>query len=311
MKHHAPALLVMAAGMGSRYGGLKQVEPFGPGGETLLDYSVYDAIRAGFDRVVFIIRRDIEGVFRERVGRRFEARLPVEYVFQDSGALPGGNLPPAGREKPWGTAHAVWCARGAVTVPFAAINADDIYGRDAFAELAAFFKSERGHARRADSPARFAMAGYRLADTLSEIGTVSRGICNVHTDGRLLGIEEMTAIEASGGGSGRARHPDGSEVNLPAGTIVSMNCWGFTPEVFGLLEDALVRFLREHGQELKSECYLPASVSESMRSGKAQVDVLPVHASWFGVTHRDDKPRVVASLQSLIHAGEYPERLWE
>ncbi len=300
----------MAAGMGSRFGGLKQIEPFGPGGETLLDYSVYDALRAGFDRIVFVIRRDFEQSFRERVGRRFEARTPVEYVFQELDSLPAGFAPPAGREKPWGTAHAVWCARGAVTAPFAAINADDFYGRDAFTRLAAFFKREGGIAREPGAAARLAMAGYRLADTLSEHGSVSRGICKVDTNGMLEGIEEMTAIEAADGGTGRARAAGGGELRLPADTVVSMNCWGFTPAVFALLDDAFQRFLRARGTELKSECYLPASVAEGMQSGLARVEVLPVRATWFGVTHRDDKPRVVSALRILIDAGEYPERLW-
>ncbi len=303
-----PTLLVMAAGMGSRFGGLKQVEPFGPHGETLLDYSVHDALRSGFGRVVFVVRRAFAELFRERVGGRFEGRLSVDYVPQELDDLPGGHAPPAGRAKPWGTAHAVWCARGAIDGPFAAINADDFYGRDAFARLAESFT--RGPAAES-GPARVAMAGYRLADTLSEHGTVSRGVCTVDGRGRLVGIEELTAIEAVGGGSGRVRLADGGELLLPADALVSMNCWGFPAAVFDLLDDALRRFLAEHGGDLKSECYLPAAVAEAVAGGRALVEVLPVRATWFGVTHREDKPRVVEALRRLVAAGEYPERLWE
>lgn len=308
--HSAPTLLVMAAGMGSRYGGLKQVEPFGPGGETLLDYSVYDAIRAGFRRVVFVIRRDFEEIFRQKVGRRFEARVPVEYVFQSLDALPAGFKPPADREKPWGTAHAVWCARGAIDGTFAAINADDFYGCDAFAQLAGALNCEKGRTRREDEVSHFAMAGYRLADTLSEHGSVSRGVCHLSATGKLAGIEEITAIEAAGGGAGRYRKPDGTTGELPADTVVSMNCWGFTSEVFALLESALIRFLEARSAEPKAECYLPACVAEGMRAGLVEVDVLPVRARWFGITHRDDKPRVVEALAKLVAEGQYPEQLW-
>jgi hypothetical protein len=300
----------MAAGMGSRFGGLKQVEPFGPGGETLLDYSVYDALRAGFGQIVFVIRRDFEEVFRERVGRRFEARTAVEYVFQDTSYLPGGYKSDVVREKPWGTAHAVWCAGAAVRTPFAAINADDFYGRDAFAQLARFLKNESGRARRPDAPLRLAMAGYRLADTLSEHGSVSRGVCSVDARGLLAGIEEHTGIAAAGGGAGRVRTADGSERILGPDTTVSMNCWAFVPAVFGLLEGALVGFLAERGGDPRAECYLPAAIAGAMREGAAEVEVLPVRATWFGVTHRDDKPRVVSALRALVDAGEYPERLW-
>src|SRR5690606_26241384 len=229
--------------------------------ETLLDYSVFDAIRAGYGRVVFVIRRDFEAVFRERIGRRFENRIAVDYVFQELTRLPGNVTPPAGREKPWGTAHAVWCAAGAVREPFAAINADDFYGRDALAQLARFL------AQPAPSPAdvgpatiRCAMAGYRLADTLSEHGSVSRGVCAVDADGQLSAIEEVTAITAAPAGAGRVQLADGHERLLPPDTVVSMNCWGFPPTIFAALEDTLTRFLAAQGTELKSECYLPAAV---------------------------------------------------
>jgi hypothetical protein len=305
-----PTLLVMAAGMGSRFGGLKQVEPFGPGGETLLDYSVFDAARAGFGRVVFVIRRDFEQVFRDGVGRRFEGRVAVDYVFQELTRLPGDFSPPAGREKPWGTAHAVWCAADVVHEPFAAINADDFYGRDAFAQLAGFLSHTAAGRPGAGQPIRCAMAGYRLADTLSEHGSVSRGVCEVDADGRLVAIEEVTDITAAPAGAGRARVAGGHERLLPPDTVVSMNCWGFPAMMFAPLEETLTRFLAAHGGEAKSECYLPSAVMEAVGAGIATVDVLPVRASWFGVTHRDDKPRVSAALARLVDAGEYPRALW-
>jgi hypothetical protein len=309
MSHHPTSLLVMAAGMGSRYGGLKQVEPFGPNGELLLDYSVYDALRAGVARLVFVIRRDFESVFRERVGRRFEGRAAVEYVFQDMDLLPGGKRAAMTREKPWGTGHAVWCAQGSLSGPFIAINADDFYGADAFAHMTLFF-GETGGLALVGGRARFAMAGYRLADTLSEHGTVSRGVCRVDARGRLVAIEEMTAIEATADGAGVAREAGGGTLTLAPDTTVSMNCWGFTPAIFALLEDALAQFLDARGADPKAEFYLPAAVAAGIVSGRATVDVLPVRASWFGVTHRDDKPRVISALGRLIDAGLYPRQLW-
>jgi hypothetical protein len=309
MTHHPISLLVMAAGMGSRYGGLKQVEPFGPHGETLLDYSVFDAVRCGVGRLVFVIRRDFEAVFRERVGCRFEGRIAVEYVFQDLDALPGGRKPAVPREKPWGTGHAVWCAQGALPGPFIAINADDFYGADAYARMAGFFRQTAGLAS-GHGPARFAMAGYRLADTLSEHGTVSRGVCRIDSAARLVSIDEVTAIEAGPDGGGRARAADGSPLALAPDTPVSMNCWGFTPAVFACLGAGLARFLDTRGTDPKAEFYLPAAVAAAIASGQATVDVLPVRASWFGVTHRDDRPRVTAALARLLEAGAYPSPLW-
>jgi hypothetical protein len=304
-----PTLLVMAAGMGSRFGGLKQVEPVGPGGESLLDYSVFDALRAGFGRVVFVIRRDFEEIFREQVGRRFGGRVAIDYVFQELTRLPGNFAPPVGRAKPWGTAHAVWCAAGVVNEPFAAINADDFYGRDAFAQVARFLGRSSPSAKSGPS-VPCALAGYRLGDTLSEHGTVSRGVCLIDRHGQLTSIEERTNIERSEDGAAIARASDGSITKFAPDTIVSMNCWGFPPTMFSLLEATLTRFLAIHGSDLKAECYLPTAVTESLSAGIAAVDVLPVRGSWFGITHRDDKPRVVAALAQLIASGEYPARLW-
>lgn len=308
MSNANPTLLVMAAGMGSRYGGLKQLEQFGPSGETLLDYSVYDAIRAGFNRVVFVIRRDFEAVFREKVGAKFADRIDVDYVFQELDKLPSGFQIPPEREKPWGTGHAVWCAADVVKASFAAINADDFYGRDALAQMGRFL-SNTGNADA--SPARYSMAGYRLADTLSEHGTVSRGVCEIDDAGRLVGINEVTAIASAGDGNGRTTDPEGREQALSGETIVSMNCWGFPASVFGLLDDGLREFLAQNIADPKAEFYLPAAVAEGVGRNEVIVDVLPVRSSWFGVTHRDDNPRVIEALAGLVASGEYPSNLWE
>jgi dTDP-glucose pyrophosphorylase len=292
----APALLVLAAGMGSRYGGLKQLDPVGPHGETLLDYSVHDAMRAGFDRVVFLIRRDIEKEFRAQVGARYEGKIAIDYAFQQLDELPAGFTPPAGRTKPWGTAHAIWCARGRIDAPFIAINADDFYGADSFRQLGAFLASVDTSAH----PARFAMAAYRLDKTLSDHGTVARGICDVSPQGLLAGVEEITDL---------ARRPDGAIASgsrtFAPDSPVSMNFWGFTPQIFPLLEKAMREFLKENAASEKAECYIPAAVAEMIGAGEASVRVLPTTSEWFGVTYREDRPRVVESVAKLVAAGAY------
>jgi NDP-sugar pyrophosphorylase family protein len=293
----APALLVLAAGLGSRYGGLKQIEPVGPSGETLLDYAVFDALRAGFGRVVFVIRRDFEDVFRAKVGGRYAGRAEVGYAFQELDALPASFAPPAGREKPWGTGHALWCARNALDGTFAAINADDFYGADAFARLAAFLQASGGPA---PGVQRTALAGFRLADTLSEHGPVSRGVCRIE-GGRLLSIEERTAITPADVGYGRAYSGD---------EIVSMNCWGFGPGIFPLIEAQLAQFLEIHAAELRAEFYLPEALSRLVARGEAEVEVLPARGPWFGVTHREDRPRVAAAIAALVRGGAYPAALF-
>lgn len=292
-----PTLLVLAAGMGSRYGGLKQLDPVGPGGETLLDYSVYDAIRAGFDRVVFLIRRDIEKDFREQIGVRYEGRVAVDYAFQELGALPGGFTPPAGRSKPWGTAHAIWCARDVIRAPFAAINADDFYGSDAFAQLGGFLAS----ASTAAQPATFGMVAYRLGKTISEHGTVARGICRVDAGGSLASVEELTDLAPRTDGT----IASGDRAFAPE-TPVSMNFWGFTPQVFPLLEKSLAGFLAQHATSEKTEHYIPSAVAEMIAEKTATVRVLSTDSEWFGVTYREDRPRVVESISRLVAAGIYP-----
>lgn len=290
--------------MGSRYGGLKQLDPMGPGGETLLDYSVFDALRAGFGRVVFVIRRDFEAQFRREVGARFERLTDVDYVFQERGDLPGGFTTPATREKPWGTGHAVWSAREKMGAPFAAINADDFYGAEAYRALAGFFAECDAAA------ARFAMVGYRLSRTLSEHGSVSRGICVVDETGWLQTVEERTRIERAPGDGARYALADGAWAALTGGETVSLNFWGFTPAIFPLLEEKFARFLDKNLAEPKAEFYLPAAVAGMIDAGAAEVRVLPTDATWFGVTYREDQPTVAASLAALTEAGEYPARLW-
>lgn len=284
--------------MGSRYGGLKQLDPVGPSGETILDYAVFDAIRAGFSRVVFVIRRDFEAEFKAQVGARYAGKIAVDYVFQSLDRLPAGFAVPAGREKPWGTGHAVWCAREAVDGPFAVIGADDFFGRDAFARLADFL---RGAGESNDEAPAFAMVGYRLANTLSENGSVSRGVCAVDGAGFLTEVVEHTGIRPDEVGAGKKY--TGEE-------IVSMNCWAFTPALFTALDEQFTGFLAERGGELKSEFYLPAAVSEQIAQGLVTVEVRPTTASWFGVTYREDRPRVQAALADLVAAGEYPARLF-
>jgi len=295
-----PTLVVLAAGMGSRYGGLKQLDPVGPSGETILDYSVFDAIRGGFGRVVFVIRKDFETEFKEKVGRKYEGLVRVDYCFQDINDLPGSHAVPAGRTKPWGTAHATRAARSLVREPFAVINADDFYGRDAFAKLGAFLSEA--------TPMHFAMVGYRLDLTLSENGSVARGICTVAADGALKGVTEMTKLVRAGATAENRENPD-APVKVPLDARVSMNLWGFTPELFDALEARFPAWLDANIGREKSEWYIPFVVDELIKEGKAECRVLPTDSSWFGVTYREDKPYVMAEIKKLVDAGEYPANL--
>ncbi len=299
-----PTLLVLAAGMGSRYGGLKQIDPMGPNGETVLDYSVHDAIRAGFGRVVFIIREDFAEAFRTGIGARFAGRIEVDYAFQRLNDLPAGFSVPEGREKPWGTAHAVRAARHAVTGHFAVINADDFYGRDAYRRAAAFFESLP-----VDSAGALAMVSYPLENTLSDHGRVNRGICGIDGRGFLTEVEEYLDIERESDGLVRGTALDGERRIVPAGSLVSMNFWAFGPTFFAQLEEGFTRFLRESGDQLKSECYIPTVVDHLIQDGHARCQVLKTTGSWFGVTYPADKPFVVESIRHLIAAGEYPAKL--
>lgn len=288
----APTLLVLAAGMGSRYGGLKQIDPVGPSGETVLDYAVYDAIRAGFARVVFVVRKEFEESFRSVVTAKYGGRIAVDMVHQSMDDLPQGFDVPSGRDKPWGTGHAVWCARDAISGPFAVINADDFYGARSFTGLAEFLARA--------GAAEFAIVGFSLAQTLSENGTVSRGVCEVRA-GRLVSITEQRAIAPADVGQGR---------RFSGAEIVSMNFWGFTPAVFEGLDAALRAFLAASGSDPKAEFYLPAAVSGLISSGAATVDVIPSTDSWFGITYREDRAHVAKAIGTLVGAGTYPARLF-
>jgi hypothetical protein len=295
-----PTLLVMAAGMGSRYGGLKQIDPVGPNGETIIDYSIYDAMRAGFGKLVFVIRKDIEKPFRETVGARFERRIPVEYVFQELGNIPAPFTVPAGRTKPWGTTQAVLAAEGVIDEPFAVINADDFYGAESYRLLAEHLQS---------GSQDYAMAGFILRNTLSDFGSVARGICRVNAHGYLEGVEELTGIERDGSGA-KNTAPDGTVRSLSGDEPVSMNYWGFTPQVFAQFQDLFRRFLERNATDLKAECYVPMVVNELVAAGDARVRVLRSRDPWFGVTYREDRPRVIESIRRLIDAGSYPGSLW-
>lgn len=297
-----PTLLILAAGMGSRYGGLKQIDPMGPSGETILDYSVFDAARAGFGKVVFVIRPDFEHDFRERVMSRFAGRIATDCVFQTLDMLPAGFVVPEGRTKPWGTTHAVLCSRGAVHEPFAMINADDFYGRDSFAVLA-----RRLAAVPVESSA-YCMVGFTLAKTLSEHGSVARGVCRTDDRGFLTDIRELLEVRRTA--TGAEDTGTGSVVTLTGSEPVSMNMWGFTPHVFPQLEEAFRAFLAAQGRELKSECYIPMTVGDLVKTGRATCEVLRTMSSWFGATYADDKPLVQRSIRALVDAGEYPVSLW-
>ena len=295
-----PTLLVMAAGMGSRYGGLKQIEPVGPSGETIIDYSIYDAMRAGFGKLVFIIRKDIEQPFKEVVGARFEKRIAVEYVFQGLDKIPAGFHVPAGRTKPWGTTQAILMAADAIHEPFAVINADDFYGAESYRVISDQLQAGTGD---------YSMVGFVLRNTLSEFGTVARGVCRVGSDGYLEQVVELTAI-ARDGDHAKDTASDGKVTMLTGDEPVSMNMFGFTPQVFGKLEEHFKKFLEANGTDLKKECYIPSTVNEMLLVKQAKVKVLRSNDSWFGVTYREDHASVVESIQSLVRDGKYPERLW-
>jgi dTDP-glucose pyrophosphorylase len=298
-----PTLLILAAGMGSRYGGLKQMDPVGPSGEIVLDYSIFDAIRAGFGRVVFVIRRDIEGPFREMVGAKWESRIPCAYAFQELEDVPEGFAVPTDRAKPWGTAHAIRAGRREIAGPFAAINADDFYGAASFRALAGHWAAEGG-------ASGHCMVAFRLGQTLSEHGSVSRGVCLCGEDRLLTGIEERTKITRHADGSLWDEPDGGPATPLTGEEPVSMNCWGFMPSMFGELDAAFEAFLRgEGGASAKKEFTIPSVVDGLIRSGRGTVKVLDTTSRWFGVTYREDKATVQASIRALVEAGEYPPAL--
>ncbi len=300
-----PTLLILAAGMGSRYGGLKQLDAMGPAGEVVLDYSVFDAIRAGFGKVVFVIRRDFEELFRTQIGSKYAGRIAVDYAFQDLHDLPVGFTVPEGRTKPWGTAHALLAAESVVHEPFLMINADDFYGQDAFQKIAVDLTQPRLQ----DGKSHYSMVGFHLKNTLSDHGSVSRGVCTCNASGMLSTVLEMTKIFKCDTGA-ENREVEGAYVPLTGNEVVSMNFFGFTPDIFAHLRTAFAAFLTERGTELKSECYVPAQVDALIAAGKADVRVLETTGKWFGVTYPEDKAEVVASIRALVDAGEYPQSLW-
>lgn len=294
------SLVILAAGMGSRYGGLKQLDPIGPGGETLMDYSVYDALRAGFSKLVFVIRRDMEAQFKSTIGQKFERRVQVQYAYQELEHLPAGFSVPAGRTKPWGTGHAVLSAADVIHEPFAAINADDFYGANSFRVLADHLRS---------GAPDYAMVGFVLRNTLSEFGSVARGVCRVDGQGFLENVTEMTRIEKDGI---RAKYTDadGQPHPLSGDEIVSLNMWGFPPSLFPRLKEEFAEFLRSHSNEHKAEFYIPSAVNKLVEIGQARVKVLRTPDRWFGITYRQDRESVLAGLNQLIARGHYPAKLW-
>ena len=296
-----PTLLVLAAGMGSRYGGLKQLDPVGPDDETIMDYSVFDARRAGFGKVVFVIRKEIEEAFKEKIGSRYEKRVPVEYVFQETDKLIPGFSLPEGRTKPWGTTQAILMAADTIHEPFGVINADDFYGASGYRLLALHLQS---------GTSDYAMVGFVLRNTLSEFGTVARGVCHVTDDGYLKDVTELKSIEREGARITNI-HAEGQRTVLTGDELVSMNMWGFTPQIFPQLYEHFQRFLKRYGNDLKAECYIPSSVNTLIQAGDARVKVLRSGDPWFGVTYREDHSRVVQSVCRLIEQGTYPHRLWQ
>lgn len=298
-----PTLLVLAAGMGSRYGGLKQVDPVGPSDEKILDYSVYDALRSGFEKIVFVIRKEIEKDFRELVSSKYETRVATDYVFQELDKLPAGFTVPAGRTKPWGTAHAILMGKEKIGSAFAVINADDFYGRNAFEVLGA-------HLGKPGQPTDHSMVGYALKNTLSEHGQVSRGICAVSKDGFLESVVERTKIQRVGSKVEAISDKPGETLSLSGEEIVSLNLWGFTPRIFKDLEEGLSLFLKNPSLNEKSEYQIPTVVNALLQEKKARVRVLTSRDRWFGVTYREDKPGVVAEIAKLVGSKEYPSPLW-
>lgn len=298
-----PTLFVLAAGMGSRYGGLKQLDGLGPNGETIMDYSIFDAIRGGFGKLVFVIRKSFEKDFREKIISKYESHIPVEVVFQDLNDLPEGFTCPEGREKPWGTNHAVLMGKKVINEPFAVINADDFYGRHSFAVLGKQLSEMAG------TKNDYCMIGYRVGNTLSESGSVARGVCATNEEGYLTDVVERTAIERIDGDI-QFIDENGKKVVLEENTPVSMNMWGFTPDYFEYSEEFFKEFLKANMGNLKSEYFIPLMVNKLVQEGTARVKVLDTTSKWFGVTYAADRQGVVDKIQALVDAGEYPNKLF-
>lgn len=295
-----PTLLILAAGMASRYGGFKLSDPVGPYDETIVEYSIYDARRAGFGKIVFVIRRDLEQRFKEAVSARLLRHFPVEYAFQDLTKIPPGFSVPLGRTKPWGTTHAILMAAPFIHEPFAVINVGELYGAESYHHLARHLQS---------GTADYAMVGFVLRNTLFEFSSAARGVCQVNNSGRLESIVELKNVERDGGHALNIDE-EGQQMRLTGDEIVSMNMWGFTPQVFGQLQAQFERFLSENGADLKTECYIPNTVNDLVRAGQAHVKVLRCNESWLGITYHEDHSRVVAGIRRLIESGYYPRKLW-
>jgi len=299
-----PTLLILAAGLGARYGGLKQIDPVGPNGEIIIDYSIYDAIHAGFTRLVFVIRHYFEDAFKHKIGDKFHGVVETAYAYQELDAALGDFPLPPGREKPWGTGHAVLVTQELIDEPFAVINADDYYGIDSFKMMAEFLSGP------AVSPADCAMVGFRLGNTLSDYGSVARGVCHCDDDLFLRDIVERTRVEKHGRAA-RYFDDDGTEHALSGDEVVSMNLWGFHPSIFGHLSRQFRGFLKEHGNERKTEFFIPTAVGKLVETGHVRVQVLPTHDNWFGITYKKDREIAERSIARLIANGVYPKKLWE
>ncbi|MBR5314051.1 MAG: NTP transferase domain-containing protein [Clostridia bacterium] len=306
--YNKPALIIMAAGMGSRFGGLKQVTPLGPSGELIIDYSIHDAMEAGFERIVFVIKHEIEDVFKEFIGNRIEKIVQTDYVFQELDALPEGYSVPEGRVKPYGTAHAVWCCKDVVKGPFMVINSDDYYGKDCFKSGYEFITNPAN-----DGIKHLAMAGFILENTLTENGSVSRGVVELGENNKVVGIQERTKIEIRDGKPMFTEDDGATWTELDSKCYVSMNCWGYPAGMFDIFDRELRVFLETTVKEnpLKGEFYLPIMADKMTKEGIADITVLPVSDKWFGVTYAEDKPKVMAALKNLADTGVYAQRLWD
>lgn len=303
-----PVLVIMAAGMGSRYGGLKQIDPVDEHGNLIIDFSIFDAIRAGFERVVFIIKHEIEEDFKARIGNRMSKHVKVDYVFQELNKLPKGYEIPEGRVKPFGTGHAVLCCKDVIDGPFAVINADDYYGRGAFEAIYNQLIEMKD-----DEKYRYTMVGYELDNTLTDHGHVARGVCTLDEENHLVDIHERTRIERHGDKAEYTEDDEQTFIELPKNTIVSMNMWGFTNSILTELDQQFADFWKEKipANPLKAEYFLPSVVDNLLKAGKATVNVLKSTDKWYGVTYKEDKEVVVSAIRALKDAGQYPENLWE
>lgn len=299
-----PTLLILAAGIGSRYGGMKQIDQVGPSGEAIIDYSLYDAIKAGFGKIVFVIRKDIENDIREFLRHKLTGKINMEFVHQELDMIPDGFTCPPDRIKPWGTAHAIWVASKAIKEPFVAINADDFYGRGSYMQMAEYLKSKSQV-----NSSNFCMIGYQIQHTLSEHGSVSRGICEADEQSGLKAVVERTEIFKKNDGI-VFRDENAREVHLSPDTLVSMNIWGFTPVIFDHIEQQFSEFIRKNISNIKAELYIPKIVNEMIKNGKGNVKILPATDKWFGVTYKEDKSLAVQNIRRLIEQGVYPDNLW-